>query len=81
MRVEDAVEHHMGEMLWDAGSGFSIIPARVEAPFPNALRTARYPDGTLRIQGLYAWTEGNQGGVIWEDLPVIEVDWHGQDLI
>lgn len=61
-------------------SGFKIATARVESPFPNMFRQAIYPDGEITIQGAYAWSQGNEGGVIWKDLPLVYVDKHGQEL-
>jgi hypothetical protein len=51
--------------------GFKIMPARVESQYPNMFRAARYPNGAIRIQGAYAWSEGNLGGVLWKDLPLV----------
>ena len=60
--------------------GFRIMPARVESNFPNAFREAVYPDGEIRIQGAYAWTEGSAGGIIWKDLPQVCVDDNGVEI-
>lgn len=71
---------------WPYGSidltddGLVIAPARVEAPYPNMLRAARYPNGEIRIQGAYAWSQGNEGGLFWRDLPLVEVDEEGQEV-
>lgn len=81
MRVEGAVEHHMGEMLWDADTGFRITPARIESSFPNGFRMARYPDGHVALQGAYSWSQGNEGGIFWKDIPTVEVDESGQEVM
>lgn len=60
--------------------GFKVSPARVESPYPNMFREAIYPDGTTSIQGAYAWSQGDDGGVIWRDLPQVYVDTHGQEI-
>ena len=71
---------------WPYGSidltddGLVIAPARVEAQYPNMLRAARYPNGEIRIQGAYAWSQGDEGGLIWRDLPLVEVDEEGQEV-
>lgn len=71
---------------WPFGSldltpeGLVIAPARVEAPYPNMLRAAQYPNGAVRIQGAYAWTQGSEGGVVWRDLPLVQVDEDGQEI-
>jgi len=72
---------------WPFGSfdltddGLVVAPARVEASFPNMLRAARYPDGQIRIQGAYAWTQGTEGGIVWRDLPLVEVDEDGEEVL
>lgn len=68
----------MGVLLWDAADGMQIAPARIEAPFPNGFRIAQYPDGSTRIQGAYAWSQGQLGGIEWRDLPIVQVDEQGQ---
>lgn len=71
---------------WPYGSidltddGLVIAPARVEAQYPNMLRAARYPNGEIRIQGAYAWSQGAEGGLVWRDLPLVEVDEDGQEV-
>lgn len=60
--------------------GLVIAPARVEASYPNMLRAARYPNGEIRIQGAYAWSLGDEGGLVWRDLPLVEVDEEGQEV-
>jgi hypothetical protein len=52
----------------------------VESQFPNMFRQAVYPNGEVVIQGAYAWTEGNEGGVIWKDLPLVYVNEAGQEI-
>ena len=70
----------MGQVDWDKDDGFRIAPARIESPVPNGLRMAQYPDGSLRLQGAYAWSQGDVGGVIWKDLPLVDVDEEGKEL-
>lgn len=65
------------DMTYD---GLVIAPARVEAQYPNMLRAARYPNGQIRIQGAYAWSQGDEGGLVWRDLPLVEVDEDGQEV-
>jgi hypothetical protein len=42
-------------------------------------RVAQYPDGSKRIQGAYAWSQGSMGGVEWRDLPLVYVDMDGKE--
>lgn len=63
-----------------APGGFKVSPARVESQYPNLFREAIYPDGTTAIQGAYAWTQGNEGGVVWRDLPQVYVDATGKEI-
>lgn len=54
---------------------------RKEESVPHSFRLAQYPCGKLRVQGAYAWHEGfNEHGVVWRDLPVVEVDERGRAL-
>lgn len=59
---------------------FDVAPARIESEYPNAFRMARYPDGCVRVQGMYAWCQGSEGGVFWKDIPCVEVDEKGNEL-
>ena len=70
----------MGTLDWDATDGFQITPARIESAFPNGFRVAQYPDGSQKIQGAYAWSQGQLGGVEWRDLPLVRVDDCGREL-
>ena len=81
MRGEDDVKHPMGEMLWDADTGLRIAPARVESAFPNAFRMARYPDGSMTLQGAYSWSQGDIGGIFWRDIPLVDVDELGNEIV
>ena len=81
MRVEDDVGHLMAEMLWDADTGFRCAPARVESSFPNAFRLAQYPDGHVALQGAYSWSQGSEGGIFWKDIPTVEVDESGHEVV
>ena len=71
--------YEFGSLVLGDG-GLRIAPARVESQYPNMFRQAVYPDGEVVIQGAYAWSQGNEGGVIWKDLPLVYVDKHGQEL-
>lgn len=75
----DTYAHIMGSIGFNDGI-FTVAPARVESKYPNMFRAARYPHGAVRIQGAYAWTQGNEGGVIWKDLPLVNVDENGQEI-
>ena len=70
----------MGRLDWDVDDGFKCSPARIEAAFPNGFRMAQYPNGGVRIQGAYAWSQGDLGGIIWKDLPLVQVDGDGQEI-
>lgn len=61
--------------------GFVVAPARIESPYPNVFRQAVYPNGKVVIQGAYAWSQGSDGGVIWRDLPLVNVDDEGKELV
>lgn len=52
---------------------------RIEATVPCDIRLADYPDGSRRVQGAYVWVQGSEGGVLWRDLPLVQVDEHGQE--
>lgn len=69
----------MGAVSLSSFTGLSVAPVRVDSNSPNAFRMAVYPDGSARVQGAYAWSEGSIGGVEWRDLPVVFVDMDGQE--
>lgn len=71
--------YEFGSLVLGDG-GLRIAPARVESQCPSVFRQAVYPDGKVVIQGAYAWSQGNEGGVIWKDLPLVYVDVDGQEL-
>lgn len=71
--------YEFGSLGFVDGS-FKVSPARVESPYPNVFRAARYPNGQTRIQGAYAWSQGDEGGVVWRDLPLVNVDENGQEI-
>ncbi len=56
----------------------SYMPLRTESLMATGFRLAQYPDGTQKLQGAYEWTEGFKSGFIWKDMPVVEVNIHGQ---
>lgn len=68
----------MGRLDWDMDDGFKMAPARIESAFPNGFRMAQYPDGSLRMQGAYIWSQGKMGGITWKDLPLVQVGEDGQ---
>lgn len=70
----------MGIMSFSGDSGFRVAPARITDMTPRAYRLASYPDGSVRLQGMYAWTQGNEGGVFWEDVPIVSVDDSGKEI-
>ena len=70
----------MGRIDWDKDDGFRMAPARIESQVPNGLRMAQYPDGSRCLQGAYAWSQGDLGGVVWKDLPLVYVDDAGKEL-
>ena len=39
-----------------------------------------YPDGSKRVQGGYHWSQSCMGGVIWKDLPLVQVGNDGQEI-
>lgn len=45
-----------------------------------SIRLAQYPDGSVRTQGAYQWTQGFSGGIVWKDVPVVMVDVNGQEV-
>lgn len=71
--------YDFGSLAFDGGR-FVVAPVRVESPYPNAFRAAKYPDGVVRIQGAYAWCQGSEGGVFWKDLPLVNVDVNGKEI-
>ena len=62
------------------GGRFVVAPVRIESQYPNAFRRAVYPNGHVVIQGAYAWSQGNEGGVFWKDLPLVRVDESGKEI-
>lgn len=71
--------YDFGSIGYEGGS-FVLIPARVESQYPNAFRQAKYPNGSVVIQGAYAWSQGSEGGVVWRDLPLVYVNEDGQEI-
>ena len=47
---------------------------------PVAFRAARYPDGTIHLQGEHIWCEGLSTGTVWKDLPLVNVDKDGVEV-
>lgn len=48
---------------------------------PHDIRVAQYPDGSKRVQGAYQWVEGHRTGTVWRDIPVVNVDTQGREVI
>lgn len=34
--------------------------------------------GSVTLQGAYSWSQGNEGGIIWKEIPEVAVDEHGR---
>ena len=60
--------------------GIGISAARMQINTPHDFRFAKYPDGSQRLQGAYAWSQGIMDGVEWRDIPVVDVDQSGNAL-
>lgn len=58
------------------GFGFS----RTESEHAVSFRQVQYPDGRTVMQGAYQWTEGFSSGWTWRDLPIIQVNEHGEPI-
>jgi len=58
---------------------YTVGASRLVAMEPRSFRMAQYPDGSKRIQGGYAWSQGTKGGIEWRDLPLVYVDNTGQE--
>ena len=56
-----------------------VGPAKLISMAPRDFRVAQYPDGSKRVQGAYAWSQGITGGTEWKDLPLVYVDASGQE--
>lgn len=57
-----------------------VESAYVETNTLLSIRLAQYPDGSVRTQGAYQWTQGFSGGIVWKDMPVVMVDVNGQEV-
>lgn len=77
---ENPIDSRITSLTPEAAALVMVGAARAENQSPSALRIAVYPDGIPRIQGAYAWSQGDQGGVTWRDLPQVRVDAQGQEL-
>lgn len=53
---------------------------RTEEGTPRLFRYARYPDGSVRLQGGYVWQEGWSGGVTWRDVGTVDVGEDGLEV-
>jgi hypothetical protein len=47
---------------------------------PHNFRLAQYPDGNKRLQGAYQWSQGQQWGIEWRDIPTVYVGNDGQEI-
>ena len=66
--VGDYLMKHLGSMK----------DTKVVSTMATGVRLAQYPDGSQKIQGAYAWTQGFTTGFVWMDLPVVMVGMSGQ---
>lgn len=48
---------------------------------PNRFRLAHYPDGRIVLQGGCPWVQGNIQGVEWRDIPTVQVDESGGEIV
>ncbi len=53
---------------------------RMEDMNPHGFRLAQYPDGNKRLQGAYQWSQGQQWGVVWRDIPTVYVGNDGEEV-
>lgn len=58
----------------------TIVPIRSESKLPLTFRIARYPNSETKIQGGYQFWEGFNSGIVWRDLPTVDVDESGTEL-
>lgn len=61
-------------------SDLGYVACHIAETTPFTVRMAQYPDGSRRIQGAYRWSKGFTGGVEWRDLPMVQVNEHGQEV-
>jgi hypothetical protein len=61
--------------------GAQVMAVRNEMPVPKDFRVAQYPDGSRRVQAAYQWQEGSNWGITWRDLPLVQVDAQGKELM
>lgn len=47
---------------------------RTGSSIPSQYRLAKYPDGSLVLQGCFTWCDGMSGGFDWNDIPIHIVD-------
>lgn len=59
----------------------TVSAARTEESNPTGLRVAMHPNGVTTIQGAFRWWQGSDGGITWRDLPVVQVDFDGKEIL
>ena len=60
----------------------TISAAKVTATHAQAYRLARKQDGTVVLQGAFAWNQGSKYGVDWQDIPTwVEPPKDGVELL
>lgn len=55
--------------------------ARIVSGTPQTFRQARKPDGQIVIQGGYVWQDGSTSGIEWKELPIVDVDDNGIEIL
>lgn len=77
-------------MLWTQGditSARMVLPqgtitaTRMVHSKPTDYRIARMPDGSEKLQAGYQWSQGAESGVMWHDMPVVELNWDGSEKV
>lgn len=53
---------------------------KVLADQPIGFRIACFPDGRQELHGAYPWQQGCLGGVLWKEIPRVQVDEDGVAL-
>ena len=54
--------------------------SKIKETVLQGLRIGVYPYGKRRVQGAYFWSQGNVGGIEWEELPTVQVNERGQEV-
>ena len=53
--------------------------ARIEGP-TGRFRLAQYPDGAVRLQQCYQWSDEDSAGQTWREVPTAVVDASGLEI-